>query len=103
MTEPTPSNRLRPSGSHIVTFTKEGYQSVSITITEARFTDGVAANLNAEMEYANATIRGTVTDGRNAGAPLAGVTVTLSNQQSATHRRRTVRSSSRTSPFRTIR
>lgn len=72
------------SGSHIVTFTKEGYQSVSITITEARFTDGVAANLNAEMEYANATIRGTVTDGRNAGAPLAGVTVTLSNQQSAT-------------------
>ena len=45
------------SGSHIVTFTKEGYQSVSITITEARFTDGVAANLNAEMEYANATIR----------------------------------------------
>lgn len=70
------------SGSHIVSFTKDGYQSVSITITAARFTNGVAADLNAEMEYANATIKGTVTDGRNAGAPLAGVTVTLSNQES---------------------
>lgn len=71
-------------GSYIVTFSKEGYQSVSITITPSRFTDGVAANLNAEMEYANATIMGKVTDGQNAGAPLPGVTVTLSTKESTT-------------------
>lgn len=70
------------NGSHIVTFTKKGYQSVSITITAERFSDSVAADLNAVMEYANASIKGTVTDGRNGGTPLADVTVTLSNQES---------------------
>ena len=67
----------------ILTFTKQNYQTISVTITPKSFNDGVAL-VNASMIYAAAKITGTVTDGKHGNAPLAGATVSISETQSVT-------------------
>ncbi|MEG2060253.1 MAG: carboxypeptidase-like regulatory domain-containing protein [Alistipes sp.] len=71
------------SATHVVTFTKQDYQTTSITVTAHKYSAEGLATVNALMEYAAAKIKGTVTDANNNGAPLAGVTVSLSATQTA--------------------
>ncbi len=70
-------------GSHIVTFTKDDYQSVSVTIVADKFNNDLIAMVNPNLAYAAAKIRGTVVDSSNGGAPLAGATVSISESQKA--------------------
>lgn len=66
-------------GSHIITFTKSDYQTVSVTIVAKKFNDELVAKVNPNMEYAAAKIRGTVTDSKANDGPLAGATVSISS------------------------
>jgi len=68
-----------PVKTELVTFTKEGYGTVGITVQASSFVEGVAT-LNPVMEMTNAKIEGTVLDLRNNGAPFEGVTVTAGNR-----------------------
>lgn len=67
----------------ILTFTKQNYQTFSVTITPKSFSNGVAL-VNASMIYAAAKIYGTVLDGKHGNAPLAGVQVSISETQTVT-------------------
>lgn len=67
----------------ILTFTKQNYQTISVTITPKSFSNGVAL-VNASMIYAAAKIQGTVLDGKHGNAPLAGVKVSISETQTVT-------------------
>lgn len=67
----------------IITFTKQNYQTISVTITNKSFKGGVAL-VNASMIYAAAKITGKVTDGQHGDAPLAGATVSISESQKVT-------------------
>jgi hypothetical protein len=69
-----------PVGTHIITFTKEDYQTVSVTVTAAKFNEDLMATINPYMEYAAAKIRGMVMDAKANDTPLAGVTVSISSQ-----------------------
>lgn len=69
-----------PIGTHIITFTKEDYQTVSVTVTASKFNDDLTATVSPYMEYAAAKIRGTVMDAKANDTPLAGVTVSISSQ-----------------------
>lgn len=67
-----------PIDSRIISFSKDDYQTTSLTVTAAKFnTDGIA-NVTAVMTYAAAKIRGKVFDARNNNQPFAGVTVSIS-------------------------
>lgn len=70
-------------GKNILTFSKTDYQTISVTITPLSFNNGVAL-VNASMEYAAASIRGTVLDAKHADIPMAGVKVSLSSGQETT-------------------
>lgn len=72
-----------PVKTQLVTFTKEGYGTVGMTVQKTSFTEGVAV-LNPVMEMTNAKIEGTVLDLRNNGAPFAGVTVTAGTRSAVT-------------------
>lgn len=65
-----------PRKTHAVTFSKDGWLTVSLTITAESFDESGRALVDAEMVNASARIVGTVTDAKNEGAPLEGVTVT---------------------------
>ena len=65
-------------GTHIITFKKNDYQTVSITVVPGKFNNENVANISAVMQYAAAEIRGTVTDASNADSPLSGVKVSIS-------------------------
>lgn len=69
-------------GTHIITFKKDDYQTVSVTLVAGKFNDENVASISAVMQYAASEIRGTVIDASNGGAPLAGVTVSVSPTQS---------------------
>lgn len=64
-----------PIESHAVTFSKTGYQTISITVTANKFDGNKVATTNISMLIATAKITGTVTDAKNAGAPLSGVVI----------------------------
>lgn len=61
--------------THAVTFSKEGWLTISVTVTADKFSENGTANADIEMIKASARIMGVVTDAKNNGAPLAGVTV----------------------------
>lgn len=67
----------------ILSFSKQNYQTISVTITPKSFSNGVAL-VNASMIYAAAKIYGTVLDGKHGNAPLAGVQVSISETQTVT-------------------
>lgn len=71
------------SEGQILTFTKEGYESTSVTLVPSTFRSSIAT-VNVEMTYAAAVVKGRITDARNNGAPLEGVTVTVTSTKSAT-------------------
>lgn len=62
--------------THAVTFSKDGWLTVSLTVPADKFDENGTANADMEMIKASARIVGKVTDAKNDGAPLAGVTVT---------------------------
>lgn len=66
-----------PIGKHAVVFTKKGFMTVSKTVLSGDFDSDRMATVNISMVAADGKITGVVTDGKNNGAPLAGVKVTL--------------------------
>lgn len=66
-----------PIGKHAVVFTKKGFMTVSKTVLAGSFDADKMASVNVSMVEADGIITGIVTDGKNGGAPLAGVKVTL--------------------------
>lgn len=72
-----------PVGRTVITFSKDDYQTVSVTVTAKSYSNGVAL-VNASMEYAAAKITGQILDAKNGNSPLAGVTVSVSETQSVT-------------------
>jgi hypothetical protein len=63
--------------THAVTFSKTGWLTVSLTITEKKFDANKVATASIAMVNASAKITGTIIDAKNGGAPLAGVTVSI--------------------------
>ena len=70
--------------SHTVTFTKTGWQEVSVSIAATKFDANKTAVVNASMINASAKIIGTITDAKNANAPLSGVNVSIQAVKEAT-------------------
>ena len=70
-------------GVAFVTFTKEGYSTIGMTVPADHFVDGQIV-LNPVMEFGNAVIKGTVLDGGNSNAPLKDVTVSIGIQTTVT-------------------
>lgn len=64
-----------PQKTQAVSFTKEGWLAVGLTITPESFNDQNEAVANATLVNASAVIKGVVTDSGNGDTPLAGVTV----------------------------
>lgn len=56
-------------GTHIITFTKSNYQTVSVTIVAKKFDNELVATVNSNMEYAAAKIKGTVLDSKANDGP----------------------------------
>lgn len=71
-----------PKKSGIVTFAKDGYQTASVTVTARKFDEQGLANVDVELVYASARIKGVVYDANNGGAPMPGVKVSVSASQS---------------------
>lgn len=69
---------------HAVSFTKQGYVTISATVLASSFDENKVASINIAMTDANAKIEGRILDGNNNGAPLAGVTVSVSAEHTAT-------------------
>jgi hypothetical protein len=63
--------------THAVTFEKDGWLAVSLTVTANDFDDNGIAKVNVDMVSASARIVGTVSDALQAGEPLSGVTVSI--------------------------
>lgn len=63
--------------THAVTFEKDGWMAVGLTVTAAGFNEAGLATADVEMVSASARIVGTITDALNAGQPLSGVTVSI--------------------------
>lgn len=63
--------------THSATFTKEGWLTVSITISASKFDENRVAVADISLVNASAKISGIVTDAKNEGAPLAGVAVSV--------------------------
>ena len=49
-------------GTHIITFTKADYQTVSVTVVAGKFNEEQVAEVSPKMEYAAAKIKGKVVD-----------------------------------------
>lgn len=64
--------------THSVTFSKAGWETISVTVTAKSFGAELIANASASMLDASAKIVGTVFDARNQNAPFEGVTVSIS-------------------------
>jgi hypothetical protein len=62
---------------HAVTFSKTGWLTISKSVQAKDFESGSVATADADMVNASARITGKITDAKNGGAPLAGVTVTV--------------------------
>ncbi|HEY0740221.1 MAG TPA: carboxypeptidase-like regulatory domain-containing protein [Chryseosolibacter sp.] len=62
---------------HAVTFSKSGWLTVSKSVDFGDFDDQRVAIVDVSLINASAKIMGTITDAKNAGAPLADVTVTV--------------------------
>ncbi|PRD53998.1 carboxypeptidase-like regulatory domain-containing protein [Sphingobacterium gobiense] len=63
--------------THAVTFEKDGWMAVGLTVTAVDFEASGAATINVDMISASARIVGTVTDALQAGEPLSDVTVSI--------------------------
>ncbi|PRD49063.1 hypothetical protein C5745_03360 [Sphingobacterium haloxyli] len=63
--------------THAVTFEKDGWMAVGLTVTAADFEASGAATVNVDMISASARIIGSVTDALQAGEPLSGVAVSI--------------------------
>ena len=70
------------SQGQIVSFTKEGYEEVSITLVPSKFAKGIAT-ADVQMTFANAVIKGHLTDAQNGDKPLEGALVSVSATKSA--------------------
>ena len=70
--------------THAVAFAKEGWLTISVTVTANKFNENKMATANASMINASSKINGTVIDAKNNGAPLEGVTVTTGITGTAT-------------------
>lgn len=66
-----------PMDKRAITFTKKDYLTTSATVLVSKFDANKTASLSIKMLDASAKVMGTVTDAKNNGAPLAGVTITL--------------------------
>ncbi len=66
-----------PMDKRAVVFTKLGYQTLSATIVAAKFDGNSVATIDVSMVDASSKIEGTITDAKNNGAPLSGVTVSI--------------------------
>lgn len=62
---------------HAVVFSKDEYLTVSKSVQANSFDSEGLATVNVTMVNANAKIIGTISDSKNAGAPLQGATVTV--------------------------
>ncbi len=69
------------SEGQLVTFEKDGYEATAITLVPSKFAKGLAT-ANVQLTYANAKIKGHLSDARNNNAPLAGATVSVSASNS---------------------
>jgi hypothetical protein len=69
---------------HAVTFSKDGWLTVSKSVSASDFGTANAATVDATLVNASAKIVGTITDGKNGGVPLAGVTVSVGAAGSTT-------------------
>ncbi len=72
-----------PMTTRFISFEKDGYASVGITIQARSFVDSKAV-LSPVMEYANAVITGKVLDAQNGNKPLSGATVSIGTGSSIT-------------------
>ena len=65
-----------PIGKHIITFSKNDYQTVSCTVSPKQWSEGVAT-ISTSMRYAAAKITGRVLDAQNGKKPLEGASVSI--------------------------
>lgn len=71
-----------PVRTQLVTFSKDGYGTVGVTVQKSSFVDGVV-EINASLPVVNAKISGIVLNGKT-GQPFAGVTVSNGSKESVT-------------------
>lgn len=69
--------------SHAVTFSKSGYQTLSSTITAAKFNEADVATVNMKMQE-SVKVTGTITDAKNNNEPLSGVVVSIGSNKYTT-------------------
>lgn len=69
---------------HAVIFSKDEYLTVSKSVQAGSFDSEGQATVSVKMVNANAKIIGTISDSKNAGAPLQGATVTVGVAGTAT-------------------
>jgi hypothetical protein len=69
--------------AHSIKFSKDGYQTTSATVTTSKFNADKVATINMALVSAPAKIIGTVIDARNNNTPLAGVRVSVSDNDTA--------------------
>lgn len=72
-----------PATNQFLTFEKDGYALVGITVPSARLQAG-AVTLSPILEFANAVIKGRILDAQNGNAPLAGVAVSIGSRNVTT-------------------
>ena len=72
-----------PSNAGFVSFEKEGYSKVSITISKEQFSEG-AVFLSPVLEFASASITGRVLNALENNTPFAGVSVSIGVQNLTT-------------------
>jgi hypothetical protein len=73
-----------PKKSQAVSFSKKGYQKISITVVAKDYNEENVAVVNTTMLTATSVITGVITDAKNNNAPLAGVVVTIGTAGSDT-------------------
>jgi len=69
--------------AQFLTFEKEGYSTVGITVPSSSLTAG-AVSLEAILEFASAKITGRILDAQNGNAPLSGVNVSIGSSSITT-------------------
>ena len=65
-----------PIGKHIITFSKNDYQTVSCTVSPKQWHEGLAT-ISTSMRYAAGKITGRVLDAQNGKKPLEGASVSI--------------------------
>ena len=68
-----------PIGKHIITFSKNDYQTVSCTVAPKLWSDGTA-KVSTSMRFAAAKITGRVLDAQNGKKPLEGAAVAIGGE-----------------------